>query len=43
MITLNERGLIKDFEVVMRPYKSVRALRKSMTLLTSSDPFFIGL
>ena len=43
MITLNERGLIKDFEVVMRPYKSVGALRKSMTLLTSSDPFFIGL
>ena len=39
MITLNERGLIKDFEVVMRTYKSVGALRKSITLLTASDPF----
>ena len=43
MITLNEQGLIKNFEVVMRPYKSVGELRKSMTLLTSSDPFFRGL
>ena len=40
MITLNERGLIENFEVVMRPYKSVGELRKSMTLLTSNDPFF---
>ena len=40
MITLNERGLIETFEVVMRPYKSVGELRKSMTLLTSNDPFF---
>ena len=43
MITINEQGLIKNFEVVMRPYKSVGELRKSMTLLTSSDPFFSGL
>ena len=43
MITLNEQGLIKNFEVVMRPYKSVGELRKSMARLTSSDPFFIGL
>ena len=43
MITLNEQGFIKNFEVVMRPYKSVGELRKSMTLLTSSDPFFKGL
>ena len=40
MISLNKRGLIEQFEVVMRPYKSVGELRKSMTLLTSNDPFF---
>ena len=40
MITLNKLGLIENFEVVMRPYKSVGELRKSMTLLTSNDPFF---
>ena len=40
MITLNKRGLIENFEVVMRPYKSVGELRKSMTLLSSNDPFF---
>ena len=43
MITLNEQGLIKNFEVVMRPYKSVGELRKSMARLTSSDPFFSDL
>ena len=43
MITLNDRGLIESFEVVMRPYKSVGELRKSMTLLTSDDPFFQSL
>ena len=43
MITLNEQGLIENFEVVMRPYKSVGELRKSMNYLTSSDPFFRGL
>ena len=42
MITLNEQGLIENFEVVMRPYKSVGELRKSMIHLTSSDPFFSG-
>ena len=35
MITLNAQGLIENFEVVMRPYKSVGELRKSMTVLTS--------
>ena len=40
MITLNEQGLIENFEVVMRPYKSVGELRKLMTYLTSSDHFF---
>ena len=43
MITLNKRGLIEKFEVVMRPYKSVGELRKSMTFLTSNDPFFRSL
>ena len=43
MITLNEQGLIENFEVVMRPYKSVGELRKFMTYLTSKDPFFRGL
>ena len=40
MISLNKQGLIEKFEVVMRPYKSVGELRKSMSLLTSTDPFF---
>tara|TARA_B100000989_G_scaffold170187_1_gene127441 strand:- start:233 stop:643 length:411 start_codon:yes stop_codon:yes gene_type:complete len=40
MISLNKSGLIAKFEVVMRPHKSVGELRKSMTLLTSNDPFF---
>ena len=43
MISLNSKGLIETFEVVMRPYKSVGELRKSMKLLTSNDPFFAGL
>ena len=43
MISLNKLGLIEKFEVVMRPYKSVGELRKSMTLLTSDDPFFQSL
>ena len=43
MISLNKLGLIEKFEVVMRPYKSVGELRKSMTLLTSNDPFFQSL
>ena len=40
MISLNNRGLIEKFEVVMSPYKSVGELRRSMTLLTSNDLFF---
>ena len=43
MITLNKRGLIEKFEVVMRPYKSVGELRRFMNLLTSNDPFFKSL
>ncbi len=43
MISLNKRGLIEKFEVVMRPYKSVGELRKSMTLLISNDPYFRSL
>ena len=43
MISLNKRGLIEKFEVVMRPYKSVGELRRFMNPLTSNDPFFKGL
>ena len=43
MISLNKRGLIEKFEVVMRPYKSVGELRRFMNLLTSNDPFFKNL
>ena len=43
MISLNKDGLIENFEVVMRPYKSVGELRKAMALLTSNDPFFSNL
>ena len=43
MITLNKRGLIEKFEVVMRPYMSVGELRRFMKLLTSNDPFFKSL
>ena len=43
MISLIKLGLIEKFEVVMRPYKSVGELRKSMTHLTSDDPFFQSL
>ena len=43
MISLDKLGLIEKFEAVMRPYKSVGELRKSMTLLTSDDPFFQSL
>ena len=43
MISLNERGLIEKFEVVMRPHKSVGELRRYMNLLTSNDTFFKSL
>ena len=43
MISLNSRGLIETFEVVMRPYKSVGELRRYMNLLTSNDTFFKSL
>ena len=43
MITLNERGLIEKFEVVMRPYKSVGELRRFMNHRTSNDPLFKSL
>tara|TARA_Y100001970_G_C13988734_1_gene727060 strand:- start:166 stop:582 length:417 start_codon:yes stop_codon:yes gene_type:complete len=43
MISINKDGLIENFEVVMRPYKSVGELRKAMALLTSNDPFLSSL
>jgi len=40
LITLNDAGLIRDFEVVMRPLKSVEALRAAMNQSVASDPRF---
>lgn len=41
LITLNDAGLIKTFEVVMRPYKSVGALREAMNVRVQTDPRFL--
>lgn len=41
LITLNDAGLIKTFEVVMRPYKSVGALREAMNARVQTDPRFL--
>ncbi|MDQ2095855.1 nuclear transport factor 2 family protein [Rhodalgimonas zhirmunskyi] len=41
LITLGEDGLIKEFEVVMRPLKSVEALRKAMNDRVKTDARFI--
>ena len=40
LITLNDAGLIRDFEVVMRPLKSVEALRAAMNQSVAADPRF---
>lgn len=40
LITLNEDGLIAEFEVVMRPLKSVAALREAMNSRVATDPRF---
>lgn len=40
LITLNDDGLIQDFEVVMRPLKTVSALRTKMMARFTSDPRF---
>ena len=38
LITLDEAGLIETFEVVMRPHKSIGALRDAMNARVMRDP-----
>ncbi|EEB69809.1 conserved hypothetical protein [Ruegeria sp. R11] len=42
LITLDDTGLITQFEVVMRPYKTVGALRDAIMERVMQDPRFIG-
>lgn len=42
LVTLNDAGLVQDFEVVMRPYKSVGALRDAMNQAVRTDPRFLA-
>ncbi len=41
LITLDEGGLIEVFEVVMRPHKTVGALRQAMNDRVRTDPRFL--
>ena len=41
LITLGQDGLITHFEVVMRPHKSVGALRDAMNARVMHDPAFL--
>ncbi|SDX48538.1 SnoaL-like domain-containing protein [Ruegeria halocynthiae] len=41
LITLNPDGLIQEFEVVMRPYKTVGALREAMMARVMKDARFL--
>lgn len=41
LITLNDQGLISTFEVVMRPHKTVGALRDAMMARISTDARFL--
>ena len=41
LITLDEAGKIAKFEVVMRPYKSIGALREAMNARVMTDPRFL--
>ncbi|AXT35518.1 nuclear transport factor 2 family protein [Phaeobacter sp. LSS9] len=41
LITLNSDGLIAQFEVVMRPYKSIGILRDAIMARVTSDPRFL--
>lgn len=41
LITLNDDGLIQNFEVVMRPYKTIGALREAMMARVMTDPRFL--
>lgn len=41
LITLDDAGLIGCFEVVMRPHRTVGALREAMNARVLSDPRFV--
>ncbi|TMV04856.1 nuclear transport factor 2 family protein [Ruegeria sediminis] len=41
LITLDDGGLIQEFEVVMRPYKTVGALRDAMNARVMTDARFL--
>lgn len=41
LITLNDEGLMQTFEVVMRPYKTIGALRAAMNERVAKDPSFL--
>lgn len=42
LITLNDDGLITEFEVVMRPYKTIGALRDAMMARIQTDARFLN-
>ena len=41
LVTLDDDGLIAEFEVVMRPFKSVGALREAMNARVATDARFL--
>ena len=41
LITLDDDGLIGQFEVVMRPHKTIGALRDAMNVRVMTDPRFL--
>ena len=41
LITLDDDGMISDFEVVMRPHSSVGALREAMNARVATDARFL--
>ncbi|SHI43687.1 hypothetical protein SAMN05444000_101125 [Shimia gijangensis] len=41
LLTLDDDGLIQKFEVAIRPYKTVKALREAMNARVMSDPRFL--
>lgn len=41
LLTLNDDGLIQNFEVVMRPYKTIGALREAINARVQTDARFL--
>ena len=41
LFTLNDDGLIQEMEVVMRPHKTIGALRAAMNARVANDPAFL--